>query len=78
MEFGFYSSVDDFPVMLIAEDIPERWLGVCWCADTDTGLAPLVEVLPRPTSWQTKGFARPGRGPILVSELHELVTYLLT
>jgi len=78
MEFGFNSSVDEFPVMLIAEDIPERWLGICWYADTEIGLAPLVEVLPRQTSWQTKDLARPGRGPILVSELHELVTYLLT
>ena len=36
------SSADEFLVMLIAEDICERWLGLCRYADVDIGLVTLV------------------------------------
>ena len=55
-----YSSADEFPMMLIAEDICRWWLDLCWYAYIGIGLALLVEVSPRQTSWQTKGLARPG------------------
>jgi len=32
----------NFPVMLIAEDICGRWLGLCQYADAGIGLAPVV------------------------------------
>jgi len=32
----------NFPVMLTAEDICARWLGLCRYADISIGLAPLV------------------------------------
>ena len=32
----------NFPVMLIAEDICGRWLGLCRYADIGIGIAPLV------------------------------------
>jgi len=35
----FYSSADEFPVMIIAEDIWGRWLGLCRCAVIDINRA---------------------------------------
>ena len=51
---------DVFPVMLLAEDICGRQLGLCRYAYINIDLTALVKVLPRQMSWQTKGLDRPG------------------